>query len=252
MRVLIVDDEPLARGRIRDLLRAEPDVEHIEECGNGEDAVASIRAARPDLVFLDVLMPGLDGLAVAETVDPEQTLIVFVTAYEAHAVRAFEVHAVDYLLKPFDSQRFATALRRARARLALPERLAAAHALRALLSDTRRDPPNASVLAVRSGQRIVPVRVDEIDWVEAEGNYVRLHQGSTSQLLRETMAALEQTLDPKRFRRIHRSFIVNVDRIAELVPWFGKDYRVILRDGTELTLSRSYVDRLSEFVGRAP
>ena len=252
MRVLIADDEPLARERLCDLLRAEPDV-RVEECGNGEEAVAAIRALRPDLVFLDVQMPGVDGFGVLERLAPEDIpLVVFVTAYERHALRAFEVHALDYLLKPFDTDRFAATLRRARLQLAGCGRLDVARALRAMLDERHeRRPDRADVLSVRTGPRIVPVRIDEIDWVEAEGNYVRLHRGGTSHLLRETMAALEQTLDGRRFRRIHRSAIVNVERIAELRPWFGKDYKVILRDGTELTLSRSYVDRLPEFVGRS-
>jgi two-component system LytT family response regulator len=251
VRVLIVDDEPLARERIRGLLRDEPDVQ-VEEHGNGEDAVDGVRTFQPDLVFLDVQMPGLDGFGVLERLAPGPIpLVVFVTAYEQHALRAFEVHALDYLLKPFDAERFAVALRRARARLAAgaPDQVTAA--LRALLDDVRpREPRPVAVLSVRSGDRIVPVRVDEIDWIEAEGNYVRLHRGRASHLLRETMASLEESLDPQRFRRIHRSAIVNVDRIAELLPWFGKDFKVKLKDGTELTLSRSYVDRLAEFVGR--
>ena len=252
MRVLIVDDEPLARERIRDLLRAEGDVRRVEECGNGEEAVEAIQARPPDLVFLDVQMPGLDGFGVLERLPPgPMPLVVFVTAYEQHAVRAFEVHALDYLLKPFDPQRFAATLSRVRTRLGHGTRDEVAEAVRALLAEARdRLPAAPAVLSVRAGDRIVPIRVDEIDWVEAEGNYVRLHRGTSSHLLRETMAALEQSLDARRFRRIHRSAIVNVDRIAELVPWFGKDFKVILRDGTELTLSRSYVDRLPEFLGR--
>ena len=252
MRVLIVDDEPLARERIRDLLGSQPDVRAVEECGNGEDAVAAIRARPPDVVFLDVQMPGLDGFGVLDQVAPAPLpLVVFVTAYERHAVRAFDVHAVDYLLKPFDADRFAAAMDRTRGRLAAGSDGLAAQAVHRLLEAMRaRAPKPAEVLSVRSGHRIVPVRVDEIDWVAAEGNYVRLHRGRSSYLLRETMACLEQALDPRRFRRIHRSTIVNVDRIAELVPWFGKDYKVVLRDGTELTLSRSYVERLAEFVGR--
>ena len=252
MRVLIVDDEPLARDRIRDLLRTEPDVAAVEECSHGEAAVEYVRARRPDVMFLDVQMPGLDGFGVLERLAPEATpLVVFVTAYDRHAVRAFEVYALDYLLKPFDAERFAATVQRARTRLAQNGGEEMTRALRALMAEVR--PAAAAspqILSVRSGQRIVPVRVEEIDWVEAEGNYVRLHRRGTSHLLRETMAALEQSLDPRRFRRIHRSAIVNVDRIAELVPWFGKDFRVILRDGTQLTLSRSYVDRLPEFLGR--
>jgi two-component system, LytTR family, response regulator len=253
VRILIVDDEPLARERIRGLLSAEPDAPHVEECGNGEDAAAAILARPPDLVFLDVQMPGLDGFEVLERLAPAPLpLVVFVTAYEQHALRAFEVHAVDYLLKPFDADRFATALGRARARLAGNGRDEMTRAVQALLDGARESrPARSEVLSVRVGERIVPVRLDEIDWIEAEGNYVRLHRGRASHLLRETMASLEESLDARRFRRIHRSAIVNVDRIAELLPWFGKDFKVKLKDGTELTLSRSYVDRLAEFLGRS-
>ena len=254
MRVLIVDDEPLARERIHDLLRKEPDVESITECGNGEEAVALIRRLELDVVFLDVQMPGLDGFGVLERLWPDPTpLVIFVTAYERFALRAFDVHALDYLLKPFDAERFTAALARARTRLSnggsSPD---LQRVLRSLLSEIKGGTaaPSSAVLAVKSGQRIVPVRVDEIDWVEAEGNYVRLHVGKASHLLRQTIASLEEELDARRFRRIHRSTIVNVDRIRELQPWFRKDYKVILRDGTELTLSRSYTDRLPEFLGR--
>jgi two-component system LytT family response regulator len=255
LRVLIVDDEPLARERIHDLLRKEADVESITECGNGEEAVGLVRRLELDLVFLDVQMPGLDGFGVLERLWPDPTpLVIFVTAYERFALRAFDVHALDYLLKPFDAERFQAALARARTRLAGGGGAEFQRVLRTVLAelkDREAGPtPAPAVLAVKSGQRIVPVRVDEIDWVEAEGNYVRLHVGKASHLLRQTIASLEESLDARRFRRIHRSTLVNVDRIRELQPWFRKDFKVILRDGTELTLSRSYTDRLPEFLGR--
>jgi two-component system, LytTR family, response regulator len=252
MRVLIVDDEPLARERIEDLLRREPDVESIETCGNGDDAVARMSRRDLDLVFLDVQMPGLDGFGVLERLAPDaMPLVVFVTAYEQYAIRAFDVHALDYLVKPFDVDRFSMAMARARAALSNGGRAELDRAVQALLSATKdRAAERRHVLAIRSGQRIVPVRTEEIDWVEAEGNYVRLHVGKTSHLLRETLASLEESLDPRRFRRIHRSTIVNLDRIRELQPWFRKDFKVILLDGSELTLSRSFADRLPEFLGR--
>jgi two-component system LytT family response regulator len=249
MRVLVVDDEPLARERVLDLLSAQPDVISVAQCGNGEEAVRLIRRLEPDVVFLDVQMPGLDGFSVLERLDPERLpIVVFVTAFGHYAVRAFEVHALDYLLKPFDAQRFTATLARVRARLA-GEGGDVRRTLQALLGQVgARTGP--SVIPVRTGDRIVPVRTDEIDWIGAEGNYVRLHAGRVTHLVRETIGSLETTLDPRRFRRIHRSAIVNVDRIRELHPWFGKDYKVVLRDGHELTLSRTYTDRLPEFLGR--
>jgi two-component system LytT family response regulator len=252
MRVLIVDDEPLARDRIRRLLGSEADVRSIAECGSGEEAVARIRAGDVDLVFLDVQMTGIDGFDVIERLSPgPMPLVVFVTAYERYALRAFEVCALDYLLKPFDADRFAAALARARLALAHGGGAEVSRALHALIAMLKaRDVRAPEVFSVKSGRRIVPVRVEEIDWIGAEGNYVRLHVGKASHLLRETIAAVEQSLDTRRFRRIHRSAIVNVERISELQPWFRKDYKVMLRDGTQLTVSRNYADRLHEFLGR--
>jgi two-component system LytT family response regulator len=240
IRTLIVDDEPLARDRIRSMLAAEPDLEVVGECSDGRQAAQAIREKSPDLLFLDIQMPEMDGFEVlAEAGDAPVKAVIFVTAYDHYAIKAFEVNALDYLLKPFDRHRFQTALGRARERLRaeknlLPEQLAAA--LRELEAG-RRHPER---ILVRSLGRIHFVKVGEISWVEAAGNYVKLHVGSDVHLLRETMQALEARLDPERFLRIHRSTMVNIDRIKELQPLFHGDYVVILKDGTQLTMSRGY------------
>jgi two-component system LytT family response regulator len=248
--VLIVDDEPLARERIRRLLEADADVGAVIECRNGEEAVSRIQEHAPDLVFLDVQMPGLDGFGAIERIEPgRMPLVVFVTAFEQYALRAFEVHAFDYLLKPFDRERFQTSLARAKERLRTPAVPDLERQIRSLIAELRDAPRFPDRLAVKKDGRILSLRVADIDWVEAEGNYVRLHLGKTSYLYREKLLALEERLDPRCFRRIHRSTLVNVARIREFVPWFRKDYRVILQDGTELTLSRSFKDRVQDLLG---
>jgi two-component system, LytTR family, response regulator len=248
--VLVVDDEPLARERLRMLLEADAEVKSILECKNGEEAAAMIHEHTPDLVFLDVQMPGVDGFGALQRVGADRMpLVVFVTAYEQYALRAFEVHALDYLLKPFDRERFQASLRRAKQRLGAPSAADFQHQIRALLDQLRTDARFPERLAVKKDGRILSLKVPEIDWIEAEGNYVRLHLGKSSYLYREKILTLEARLDPRHFRRIHRSTIVNVARIREFIPWFRKDYRVVLQDGTELTLSRSYKDRVQELLG---
>jgi two-component system LytT family response regulator len=253
LRVLVVDDEPLARERLRMLLEADRDVGAILECRNGEEAVATIHDQSPDLVFLDVQMPGLDGFGALQRVESgRMPLVVFVTAYEQYALRAFEVHAFDYLLKPFDRERFQASLRRAKERLRAPATADLERQLRGLLDELRGGSRYPDRLAVKKDSRILSLKVADVDWIEAEGNYVRLHLGKTSYLYREKILALEERLDPRCFRRIHRSTLVNVARIREFIPWFRKDYRVILQDGTELTLSRSFKDRVQDLLGNAP
>lgn len=240
IRVVIVEDEPLARERIRTLLEREPDVDLLSEATDGPSAVEVIRARKPDLVFLDVNIPGLNGFGVIEKIGVEcMPAVVFVTAYDQFAVKAFETHALDYILKPFDEERFAAALDRARGALSRRVDGALGERLRDLLGEARR-PIYAERLAVKSGGRIVFVNIRDIDWIGAEGNYARLHAGPRSHLLRETMASLQSKLDPDLFLRIHRSTIVNTDAIAELEPLFQGDYVVILRDGTRLQSSRGY------------
>ncbi len=248
MRTLLVDDEPLARQRLRTLLQRESDVDVVAECGDGEQAVAAIAEHRPDLVFLDVQMPLLDGFDVLESLEPEERpVVVFVTAYDQYALRAFEVHALDYLLKPFDRDRFQKTMQRVRAELQRGNR-GADPRLTSLLEEVKTRKP-AERLLIKSSGRVYFLRVEDIDWIEAAGNYARLHAGSEMHLLRETMNGLETRLDAQKFLRIHRSTIVNIERIKELHPWFHGDYQVVLHDGTELTLSRSYRPKLQELFG---
>jgi two-component system LytT family response regulator len=249
IRALIVDDEPLARRRIRRMLAHHADIEIIGDSANGRDAILLIRNQAPDLVFLDVLMPEMDGFAVLEALDAEALpLIIFVTAYDQYALRAFEVYALDYLLKPFDRQRFDKALQRAKARLA-NERSDINQRALALLEELRAQTSHVERMVIKSGGRAFFLKTDEIDWIEAEGKYVRLHVGKESYLVREAISGLESQLDPKKFLRIHRSTIVNIDRVRELQPWFHNEYRVILRDGTELMLSRSCRKKLGDLLG---
>jgi two-component system, LytTR family, response regulator len=242
LRILIVDDESVARRRIRRLLATERDVTVIGECGDGESAVAAIAAERPELVFLDVQMPERNGFDVLQAIPAaELPAILFVTAYDHYALRAFDVHAIDFLLKPFTRERFRIALARARERLDGRNRDAGLASLAASLRERRR---YLSRVPIRTSGRIVLVDVATIDWLEAADNYVRLHAEKREYLLRETLASLESQLDPDRFARIHRSAIVQIDRIAELHPASHGDFDVLLRDGTRLTLSRTWRDRL--------
>jgi two-component system, LytTR family, response regulator len=250
IRTLIVDDEPLARERMRSLLGGEADIAIVGECRDGREAVAAIKRDSPDLVFLDVQIPELDGFQVLEAIGAERTpAIVFVTAYDQYALQAFEVHAVDYLLKPFDEERFRRALERARQGLTR-DKGDLSEKLLHLLQELKVPQGYMERLVVKSAGRLSFLRTDEIEWVESAGNYVCLHVRGESHLLRETMTGLETRLDPSRFVRIHRTAIVNIDQIKELQPLFHGEYQVVLRDGTELTLSRGYRDRLQEVIGR--
>ena len=284
MRVLIVDDESLARQRVRRLMQAETDVDVVGEAESGHEAVAMIRALQPDLVCLDVQMPGLDGFGVLRELDGGHVpMVLFITAYDEHAQRAFDVHAVDYVLKPVDEDRFRAAFVKARKQRA---NAVAAERLGELLETVRRlasgqaavaeargeapteaggdGPPNAapganggsvgtgrfaSRILVKQDGRMFFVKTTEIDWIEADRNYVRLHVGKTAHTIRERISRIEETLDPRLFARIHRSTIVNLNRVREMQQWFSGDYVVILDDGTRLRLSRHYRDRVEKQVG---
>ena len=251
IKVLVVDDEPLARERLTTLLSQEPDVELVGPARDGEEAITAIHDDSPDLVFLDVQMPQMNGFDVIEAVGSDKMpLVIFVTAYDQHALKAFQVRALDYLLKPFDRERFTDALQRARKQLERDETGDLGRRLLALVKDLRRDQPRSDRLVVKSGGRLFFLRTDEIDWIEAAGNYVRLHVGTTSHLLRETMNAIEGRLDAEKFFRIHRSRIVNMERIQEMQPWLNGEYAVVLRTGTRLTLSRGYREKLQERLAR--
>lgn len=252
IQAVIVDDERLSRKRLRRLLSAEPDIEVLAECAGAQQAVELLSAQDADLLFLDVQMPQMDGFAVLESLPPARIpVVIFVTAYDEYALRAFEVHAFDYLLKPFDRARFAITLERARTQLAYLRNGRYAASVSQLLEEirSRRQPPR---FAIRTADRVFFVPMEDIDWVQAADNYVCLHVGPQTHALRETMGAMEERLDRERFVRIHRSTIVNVDRIKELRPYFHGEYLVVLHNGTELTLSRTYRDRVMALLGSAP
>lgn len=253
LRILIVDDEPLARGKLRSLLLKEPDVEIVGEAGDGRTALEQIADQQPDLVFLDVQMPELDGFGVlAELPADARPAVIFVTAHDQFALKAFEVHALDYLLKPFDRERLQKALNRARQQMAAPAGSAELQQqLSALLAGINRPAPAAAPdrLAVKSSGRIIFVNTGEIDWVEAADNYVKLHAGKVEHLMRETMGSVEQRLAGAGFVRISRSLIVHPRAVRELQPLFHGDQAVILKDGTRLTLSRTHREALDKLVG---
>jgi two-component system LytT family response regulator len=249
IRAVVVDDEELGRDRIHSLLGDQPDVDIVGMCSDGPSAVETIEREQPDLVFLDVQMPGMNGFEVIENLDPTRLpAVVFVTAHDGHAIRAFEIHALDFLLKPFDQTRFEKALERARTQLASKQGQVIDSRLVSLLEELRDERKYPERLIVKSSGRVFFVRAEEIDWVEASGNYVKVHTKADAHLLRESMKNMEVKLDPKTFVRIHRSAIVNIDRIKELEPWFHGEYIVIMRDGTRLTASRVFSDRLSALI----
>jgi two-component system LytT family response regulator len=253
IRTLIVDDEPLARERIRSLLKQEADVEVVGEAADGQSAVKALRELRPDLLFLDVQMPGCDGFGVLEKLEPDQVPVtVLVTAFDRYALQAFEVHALDYLLKPFDRRRFQESLRRARDQLSQGPSAEFGRRMLALCKDVSAgESLYVERLVVKSGGRVLFVPIAEIDWIEAAGNYIRLHHGPAEHLIRETMNSIESKLDPKKFLRIHRSTMVNIDRVQELQPSFHGDYVVILTTGAQLTLSRGYRESIQDKLGTA-
>jgi len=252
IKTLIVDDEPLARRNLRLLLAKDPQIEILDECRNGGEAVKAINALSPDLIFLDIQMPEMDGFDVLAQVGPDHIqAIIFVTAFDQYALKAFDVHALDYLLKPFDDERFAHALARAKSQIEAREINRLSKRLLALLEE-RESERNAPAqgkgyltrVMIKAAGRVVLLRVDEIDFIEADGNYAKLHVGKKAHLLREKMNDLEGQLDPARFVRIHRSAIVNLDRIKEMHPHFNGDYIVVLQDGRQLRLSRTRRDAL--------
>ena len=248
LRVLIVDDEPLARERLRSLLQAEPDVEIMGECASGTEAIATIRSTPPDLVFLDMQMPGCDGLQVlAGLPEDQRPAVIFATAHEHFALDAFEVQAVDYLLKPFDRERFQTALRRAHDYQRARQTDALGRKIETMLSDTASAVRKNERLTFKADGRLVFLKPDEIMWVEAADNYAVLHLTTGRLMLRETMAALEARLGTVSFARVNRSAIVHLDQIKELQPSLHGDYVVLLRDGTKLPLSRGLRGQLGKF-----
>jgi len=258
IRALVVDDEPAARAAIRALLADDTDIHIVGECADGRTALDAIRGQAPDLLFLDIQMPEMDGFTLLRRLDPaEIPVVLFVTAYDQYALRAFEVHALDYLLKPFDDERFREAVAHAKQQVRQGKLGALSEQLAALLEGVGRPPAATSNgrylkrLAIKAGGRVTILGVKDIDWIEAEGDYVKIHAGRAWHLLRETMKHLETQFDPARFVRIHRSTIVNVERIKELQPYFRGEYVVILQDGTSLKLSRGYKEHLEAALGRS-
>ena len=269
IRAAIVDDEPLARRGIRARLERAGGYAIVAECASGREAIDAIRQHSPSVVFLDVQMPGIDGFGVIDAIGADRMpVVIFVTAYDMHALRAFEAHAFDYLLKPIDDDRFASTIDRARRRVTEHEESEVARRLAALMHDIRPsldgleqkgvrrpeggDLPAAQVpnrIVVKDRDRVIFIDIGDIDWIGADGDYVRIHAAGKSHLVRDTMAAMEQRLDASAFVRIHRSTIVNVSRIKELRPYSSREYAVILRDGTRLRLSRRFRDRLRTHFG---
>jgi two-component system LytT family response regulator len=233
------------------MLKDDHDVEIVGECGNGKEAVAMIRKQNPDIVFLDVQMPEMDGFAVLQSIGIERLpQIIFATAYEQYAIRAFELHALDYLLKPFDQARFKDAIKHAKERFQSERRSEGRTQISTLLESIKNRPQYLDRLVIKAGGRITFLSTDEINWIEADDKYVHLHAGKITPMVRQTLSAMETQLDPRKFRRIHRSAIVNVERIKELQPLFSGEYSILLEDGTKLTLSRNYKDKLFELLGK--
>ena len=250
IRTLIVDDEPLARRNLRVLLEKDPRIEILDECRNGREAVKAINTLSPDLIFLDIQMPEMDGFDVLAHVGPEHIqAIIFVTAFDQYALKAFDVHALDYLLKPFDDERFAHALQRAKAQIEAHEINRLSKRLLALLEERESERKvdrkgYLTRLMIKDAGRMTLLKVDEIDFIEADGNYAKLHAGRKAHLLREKMNDLEGRLDPAKFVRIHRSIIVNLERIKEMHPHFNGDYIVVLDNGRQLRMSRTRREHL--------
>jgi len=252
IKVLIVDDEFLGRKRIRSLLSEHADIKIVGECEDGRETVEAIQNLKPDLVFLDVQMPETDGFGVVEIIGTENMpAVIFVTAYDEYAIRAFEINAVDYLLKPFDKERFEKAVDRAKREIKTQESPTEIREnLRELLKEVKTEPQFLKRIAVKSASGTTFVPTEEIDWISASGHYLELHIGNETHLIREKLSVIETQLDPQIFMRIHRSTIVNLDRIKSLHPIFNGDQLVILKNGRELNLSRNYYDKLMSHLMR--
>jgi two-component system LytT family response regulator len=251
IRVLLSDDESLARERLRSLVEEEADLEIVAECGDGKSAISTIKREKPDLVFLDIQMPETDGFGVVSALRDEMPLTIFVTAYDRYAMKAFEVHALDYLLKPVVKERLTEALDHARKQLQHPSEAMFQRRVLNLLGelDSRQNTPQRIV--IKADGEIVCLRPNEIDWAESAGNYVCLHVGANTHILRETITSLESRLGERQFLRVHRSTLVNVDRIKTLRPSLYGDYAILLRDGTKLTLSRGFRETVLKRLGTA-
>lgn len=251
IRTIIADDEPLARTKLRILLAAEVGVHIVAECGDGQQTISALQHYKPDLLLLDIQMPEGNGFEVLSKVPPnDMPIVIFTTAYDQYAIRAFEAHALDYLLKPFDQERLHRAIERARVELLKASGPELTQRILDLLGTTRREALVDKRFVIKAGGRVVFLDMDEIDWVEASANYVRLHIGTQSYLLREGISRISGRLVPEQFVRIHRSTIVNVERIKELQPCNSGEYIVVLKDGKELSCSRGYRAGLQKLIER--
>ncbi|MBP6672194.1 MAG: response regulator transcription factor [Bacteroidetes bacterium] len=252
IRAIIVDDEPLAREKVQLFARDAHDIEIIDTCANGFEALTSFQKNRPDLIFLDIQMPEMNGFEFLQQIGPEHYPgIIFITAYDEFALKAFEFHALDYLLKPYDRERFNKAVDHARHSLrSKPLTDDSDEQLKALLHSMMNPSSVLERLIVKTGGRVVFLRIEEIDWMEAAGNYVKLHTGNESHLVRETMNNLEQQLPPSKFIRVHRSTIVNIEKIKELQPYFNGEYKVILHNNTHIIMSRGFKENFTKVLGK--
>lgn len=246
MRAVIAEDEPLAQERLANMLGENKDVAVVARCNNGPETVQAVFNLKPDVLFLDVEMPGANGFEVLEAVGEDASpIVIFTTAYGHHAVKAFEAHATDYLLKPFDEERLQRAL--VRARSALGREQGVSH-VRDLLADERVRALGGDRIIIKSEGRVIFLEQADVDWVEAAANYVKVHCGAQEHTVRETMASMEKRLDPTRFIRIHRSVIVNLQRISQLKPLNSGEFILVLKDGTELNGSRNYRSAVQQFL----
>ena len=248
IRTVVVDDEPLACKRLEKLLKEDNEIDLLKLCANGEEAIEVISSDEPDLVFLDIQMPEINGFEVLQQIDEDKVpLIIFVTAYDEYALKAFEVHALDYLMKPFKKERFYESLERAKKVLQHDNRAQIHGKIENLLAYLDDSGGPLTRILVKSSGRYFFLKAEDIDWIESSGNYVRIHSGGKNYLIRETMKNMEKKLDSDTFFRIHRSTIINVEKVKELEQWFHGDYQVIMYDDQKLTMSRNYKELLEKF-----
>ena len=248
IRVIVVDDEPLACKRLVKLLNEDEEVEVIEICANGQEAIEEINEQDPDLVFLDIQMPEINGFEVLQHIESEQMpAVIFVTAYDEYALKAFEVHALDYLMKPFNKARFEDSLQRAKTTIRSNGSSKVGEKIEHLLDYLDPERESLSRILIKTSNRYFFMKAEDIDWIESAGNYVRIHSGKNNYMIRETMINMEKKLDADKFFRIHRSTIINVEKVKELEQWFHGDYQVIMYNDEKLTMSRNYKDLLERF-----
>lgn len=252
IRAIVVDDEPLAREKVQLFAQSVPELEIVDVCANGHEALTSLNKNKPDLLFLDIQMPELSGFDVLEKIkDDPLPGIIFITAYDEFALRAFEFHALDYLLKPFDRERFESAVDHAvKVISSNGGNEVTTRQIKSLLDSIKRDTQPLERIIVKTNGRIIFLKVNEVDWMEAAGNYIKLHVGNESHLVRETMNNIEKQLHPEKFVRIHRSTIINIERLKELQPWFNGEYKVILTTNTQVMMSRGYRENFNKAVGK--